>query len=466
MSWFDCVIIGSGPAAIAALDAFETPLRIAVIDGAVPAAARNSQIHPKIRAVASSAHEPAGVAELLPAESGDKPLFSTAAVGGLANYWGQQFLTVHSSDAWPRRVFASHTDFLAGCAAIEAPFRIEGGQTIENNVAKATGFDFFTPRLLAGVAGSSVNAFSAMEQVFRKIVEIKKARTFTARAVSFHKAGTGWTIRLSNGHEVSAARIVLAAGVIGNAQIMFHSYNDLGMARFCDHTPWMIYTLGLSLPALLENNHFNVATLERARDDRSAVYASVYDMRHADLNLLAASAIGMTAGTLGRLRPPAIVKYLKPVQVWTENTTERVDIHRNNGAVHYTTSPAASRPDDDEALGQTIDVLKALGATILKVGQTTAGYGFHYHALEFQTAGKALRSATELLLDRTAGDVTCVDASVLPAISCRPPTLMAMAAARQLARQLERRLTHQRLRLPASAALLQTQRYKTGVAVG
>ncbi|MFZ0846633.1 MAG: hypothetical protein WAM62_12645, partial [Pseudolabrys sp.] len=272
MNVFDCVVIGSGPAAIAALDALNSPLRIAVIDGAVPAPVRNSQLHAKILAVASSAGEIPGVAEILPPAQVNKPLFSTAAVGGFANYWGQQFLPVHANDPWPRDLFANHAEFLAECAAIDALFRIEGGQRLENSAAKSSGFDFFGPRLLAGAAGSTVSALSAMKHVFRKIAEIKTARTITARAVSFRKADSGWTIRLDNGDEVSAAQIVLAAGVIGNAQILLRSYSDIGAARFSDHTPWMIYTLGLSLPALLESNHFNIATLEQTHEGRGAVY--------------------------------------------------------------------------------------------------------------------------------------------------------------------------------------------------
>jgi hypothetical protein len=443
MSVFDCIVIGSGPAAVAALDALNSPLRIAVVDGAVPAPARNSQLHAKIRAVASSAGEIPGVAEILPPAQGNKPLFSTAAVGGFANYWGQQFLPVHANDPWPRDLFANHAEFLAECAAIDALFRIEGGQRLENSAAKSSGFDFFGPRLLAGAAGSAVSALNAMKHVFRKIAEIKTARTLTARAVSFCKADSGWTVRLDNGDEVSAAQIMLAAGVIGNAQILSRSYSDIGAARFSDHTPWMIYTLGLSLPALLESNHFNVATLEKTHEGRGAVYASVYDMRHADLNLLAASTIGVTAGPLGRLHPPGIVKYLKPVQVWTQPTSGKVDLHRRDGAIFYTSSPSAPRSDDDGSLKQTIELLKTLGAKVLHVSQTAAGDGFHYHALEFQIAGRtaagnAFTSAADLLLERTAGGVTCVDASVLPAIGCRPPTLTAMAAARQLAKRLMR----------------------------
>jgi hypothetical protein len=273
-------------------------------------------------------------------------------------------------------------------------------------------------------------------------VEIKNVHAITARAVSFRKADGAWTVLLDNGDEVSAARIVLAAGVIGNAQILLRSYSDLGAARFCDHTPWMIYTLGLSLPALLENNLFNTATLEKTIDGRGAVYASVYDMRHADLNLLAASTIGMTVGRLGRLHPPAIVKYLKPVQVWTQATTGQVDLHRRDGAIFYTSSPSTRR-DDDAALKQPIGMLKGLGAKVLHVSQTAAGYGFHYHALEFQIAGRtaagnAFQSTADLLRERTEGGVTCVDASILPAIGCRPPTLTAMAAARQMAKRLIR----------------------------
>src|SRR4051812_17986883 len=83
---FDVVVIGAGPTAIAALDGLTGTKRVAVVTGATPSLVPSDQLHPKIQAVSIHRREMAGVAELVMHAAERKPLFSTAAVGGLANY--------------------------------------------------------------------------------------------------------------------------------------------------------------------------------------------------------------------------------------------------------------------------------------------------------------------------------------------------------------------------------------------
>ena len=60
MNDFDIVIVGSGPAAVAAIHALDKSQRIAVVAGNAIAGTRTSTVHPKIQAVASAGVPPTG----------------------------------------------------------------------------------------------------------------------------------------------------------------------------------------------------------------------------------------------------------------------------------------------------------------------------------------------------------------------------------------------------------------------
>src|SRR5688500_17580173 len=98
----DLIVIGAGPTAIAALHGVPAGLRISVVTGA--GMHDGSPVHPKIRSVAYEQREAPGVTDFRPLP-GDRGLHDTATVGGLANYWGQQFIRYEHNDPWPRNVF-------------------------------------------------------------------------------------------------------------------------------------------------------------------------------------------------------------------------------------------------------------------------------------------------------------------------------------------------------------------------
>src|SRR5262249_32978829 len=146
---FDIAVIGAGPAAIAALDALEGK-RVAIVTGAVPSVPLSAELHAKIQTVAMDQGEVAGVAERLPRSDGRmKPLFSTAAVGGLANYWGQQVLRYEVDDCWPRELFRDYSDYMDECDAIERLFAVEGGEALGACFSRAE-YRTTVPRLLTG----------------------------------------------------------------------------------------------------------------------------------------------------------------------------------------------------------------------------------------------------------------------------------------------------------------------------
>src|ERR1035438_10333032 len=120
MDDFDIVIVGSGPAAVAAMHALDKSQRIAIVAGNAISTTQASRVHPKIQAVASARDEFVGVTEELARRHGRRrPLFSTAAIGGLANYWGQQFVRFSAGDPWPRHLFNDFAEYTSACQPIE-----------------------------------------------------------------------------------------------------------------------------------------------------------------------------------------------------------------------------------------------------------------------------------------------------------------------------------------------------------
>jgi hypothetical protein len=95
-------------------------------------------------------------------------------------------------------------------------------------------------------------------------------------------------------------------------------------------------------------------------------------------------------------------------------------------------SPArASKRFEEPELNATVKILTALGGRILKMSRTQPGSGFHYHGLEVMGKNANYTPVANLLKERTGAGVTCVDASMLHKIGCRPHTLTAMASGRR-----------------------------------
>ncbi len=435
---FDIVVVGAGPAAVAALDALRAPNassgspRIAVLTGAVPSAERRHTLHPKIQAVSLAQAEAAGVAERIAASgAGARPIFSTAAVGGLANYWGQQFVRWSEYDPWPRDAFADFDAYERACARIERLFALDGGESVGTG---AFGDDFacVRPRLLAGSAGGESTGLTGMRLAFAVAAAAARARVIPSRARRIVRAGTRWALEVDEGTRVVASRILLAAGVIGDGQLLLRSFPDLGALQFSDHTPWLLFALGATrhFPARLPGPRpFNALTVQRDTPAGCDLFASFYDMRGADLNLLLASTIGRAHSWLRRCPSPPGAGLVTPVQVWTPHTYGSVEIAGGEGGATFASEPPPPGGPERELLGF-VACLARLGCRVLHTKRTQPALGYHYHHLRLRArGGEGWSDVGTLLRDRTGGAVACVDASDIPHIGCRPHTLTVMARA-------------------------------------
>jgi len=433
MAEFDLVIIGSGPAAVGALATLDGSLRIGVVTGAVPERVARRDLQAKIQAVTTEDGHTPGVAEpLVAAGRGRRLLFSSAAVGGLANYWGQQVLRWLPGDPWPADVFGDYGTYANACETIEALFALDGGSRI--GPAGGGALVAQVPRLLVGTSRQPALGLSSMEAAFRGLAETKGATMIAARATRIEPLPAGCEVHLHTGDVVRAGRVLLAAGVIGDARLLLRSFPDLKRARFRDHAPFTAYTMGLRKlfdgTEWTRRGHFNVLSLERLTDERSTLFASVYDMGRAELNLLLAATMGRTSRWVRGWPVPSSVSLVNPVQVWTPETTDTLEIDAQSHRVSLV-------KDDPSATARSRAVVRGIlrdaGLHVLGMTRTEFGFGFHYHDLGFSSGRAPCVPARQLLAERTNGAVQCIDASVLRTVGCRPPTLTAMAMASRLA---------------------------------
>ena len=156
--------------------------------------------------------------------------------------------------------------------------------------------------------------------------------TIAARAEALSSEGAIWQARLTDGSIVSAHRIILAAGVLGTAMLLIRSFPEVSSVRLRDHAPWMLWMRGLErlVPTTRPGKkpNLNVQSIFRDLSSGPALFATIYNMRYAELNPTPAMLAGLSIPALARLRAPWTADIIKPVQVWTDATLLIAEIDR------------------------------------------------------------------------------------------------------------------------------------------
>lgn len=204
--------------------------------------------------------------------------------------------------------------------------------------------------------------------------------------------------------------------------------------RLRDHAPWMLYTRGLEQLVPTDrpgkDPNFIVQSIFRDMDSGPALFATIYNMRYAELNLIFAAFTGRSIPALAGLRAPWPAHMIKPMQVWTDATVLTVEIDRYQRNARIIAHPTISA---DRELERFIATLRDHGVSILKIGITPALQGFHYFGLEILTNGGPPLPVEEFLAERSRRSVHCLDGSGLREVGCRPPAETLMARALTLA---------------------------------
>ncbi|WP_170769227.1 hypothetical protein [Ruegeria lacuscaerulensis] len=423
MRVFDVAVIGAGPAAYAALTAMRgQALSIAVITGATKRS--NVEGPPKIVSVAYERQQPAHLTERTVVSEGAPPLFSSAEIGGLANYWGKQLQLYDSGDPWGDGPFLeSWKDYSAACDTVQADLEITGGVRREH---LDNGFEKSAPRLLTGTAQAPGSGLDAMALAFKaRLNELEQVEPIDGRVHRIEAREGLVSIELDGGDVLQARCVFLAAGVWGTASLLMRSVSQLNRLMFRDHAPYTINCFRLnralgSARSYADRGNFNALTLKHKVDGRCDMFASVYAVSQAPISLLTAT-FGLGPHLRGK-RIGRLIDFVQPVRIWTPRT--QVQLRYD---LHHTTVEAVRLPDPDGDT-QLQRLLEWLSAHRVRhtLGTTAPGQGFHYHDLTF---GPKEDPVDDVVRSAFSGLVRVVDASCLQRIGCPPHTLTSMAQA-------------------------------------
>ncbi len=432
-SAFDTVIIGAGPAALAAMAAINQDMRIAVITGAAAAGRINRPglIHSKIVSVARECRTLPGITNDMPFNEKTKStVFDTAIIGGLANYWGQQFVRYQEGDPWPRQTFESYQDYLDACAYIESLFVCTPGRDCQaQGFRHATNSDyvFLAPNLLVGTPTFPNADFRAMETAVLLRISELNAERFDGSVLGISKQGGTIETRLDSGECIRSERVLIAAGVVGSLRLVMRSCPEVHGVQFADHVPHMVYFLpkpgALSLKRIDGLNHFNVLTVEQQTAGMTTMFASLYRMSCSSIGLILAS-LGLPP-ILPSVRPPWLVDMITPAQIWTKKTIARYQIDRNAKVARFSDYPDRKT---DPIFREFVSFLRKFGL-VLASSTTDPGFGFHFHDGRVTLDNANYHPVNAFIRDYFDGAVQVVDAAALPEIGSRPPALTSMANA-------------------------------------
>lgn len=431
---FDTILVGAGPCAVAALSALPHEQKILVITGASDrlGTAHARAVHAKIDSVAWENAEEPGIAQRIrfaPPTRGE--LVRPAIVGGLANYWGQQFARYELNDPWPRQTFNTHAQYLAACEKVEDLFYCSPGAAAGAPVPLGSGYSCRTPNLVLGSASRMDLGLLSMRDVFQTLVAASGATVVQLAAIRWEQLGASVRVHMSDGSTAEGLRLLLAAGVVGTLNLAFASCPDIISASFGDHAPIMLYTTLKSrgLPIVRSDGvqHFNALAIEKIKDHRVDLFASLYRLSHAPLSLMMAM---LKLPPLVRgFNIPGLVNLLTPIQLWTEATQFRYRLERGC-SLAFVDVPYSPGLGDAE-LSAFLQWLRS-HAWVWKISWATPGGGFHFCA-----ARLCLESGDEVALSHhlhqtQQGRVAVVDGAALPELGCRPSALTMMASSRRM----------------------------------
>lgn len=431
---YDFAVIGGGPSGFAVLSSLPESAAILMVNGSSKASelVDLTSVHPKIRAVASERKENVGVRNALKFQNlPDGLLSTTAALGGLSNYWGQQFIEYLEGDEWPRNLFADHQSYSACCSKIKSTFHClpTAKKTQATRIEK---YEASKPQLLLGTKERTEAGLFSMQDAILNLVSRHGADMVGDSVVKFLNYGNGVELQLSNGRKVYASRVFIAAGVIGTLRLVMNSCESVSSVRLSDHSPKLLYFLNRSSEIRnflsAEKQHFNALTIERKEQGKSKLFASFYKMSLAS--------VGLTLASLGfqprfaHLHPPKITNIITPVQVWTEKSYVSYQFECTSQFARV-----VQKVDEgiDEELLDFQEWLREKGF-VLHCSDTASGFGFHYHDAQVSDDGIKFQKLDEFISQNFNFRVIIADPSVLERIGVRPHTLTAMAAASELAR--------------------------------
>ena len=414
------VIIGAGPAALAALLA-NTSNKLLIITGDVRSKVVSNYIHPKIRSISNALGESPGLSDSVRFVHGGN-LFATGCVGGLSKYWGQQYVRYLEGDIPFKNYFKNFTEYENICSKLESNFNL--APVLQNPVEFSKEYLKMTPRLIRSNQEIPMCPFS-FSTILSSQARERNVELVNMRVQSLERAHNKVRIFLTDGNSILANSVILASGPVGNSFILSNSLDNISYSLIDDHCPTMLYWVGLTRSGLVDNrsndhSHFNRLTLEKNLGNKVALFSSLYQLSCTNVDFLLSN-FGINQNLI-KFKTPKLLDFIKPFQSWTRKSVVTYKVGKDVSSVFNDYIPGS-----DTELISFINMLSKHGIVLFQ-SKSKSGEGFHYHNLRFEINGRVIH-VSHVLNDLFGSLVKCVDASTMEHIAPRPHTLTSMAIA-------------------------------------
>lgn len=429
MKIYDIILIGSGPSAVASLLSFDKDISSAVITGYTHNQSRDINCHAKFRFLSKKLNKPLNLTDSLHFKKSKVGSISNCSiVGGMTNYWGQQFDNYLKEDPWSREIFKNYNHYINISKLIKSNLPIY----YKSQTEKKNNIEIDNPKILTAQKNHNFDKYNEIAGLFNNLIKKNKVSVIDSKVVSIIKRDGNFELYTSKYEKIISKKIILAAGCYGSSLIAMNSFEKIKRIKFKDHAPELIYYIRKkNWPNFKNTNsikNMNSKSYRVINKNKTELFASFYQMSNMPIGLILSN-FNLPIINLN-ISLPEFLDIFCPIQVWSKNTFQEYEIDRNSKFANFYHHDQFK----DNQLDTFKSTLKDYGS-IVSIRKTPPGFGFHYHRGQVTLDNNNYVSLNKFLKEEYGENLLLSDSSALQNIGVVPPTLTYMATSYQLSKE-------------------------------
>lgn len=401
------IIIGAGPIGCFVFNQLNK--NSILITGKTNKVINSKKLHPKIRIKLNKITNK--FSDLIFSKKNNFYIYSSSQIGGFSNYWGRQFFNYQKNEYWPKEIFKKYSIYKKNIDEIDKIYFSPKHEIIKN----INNGDLTFKQIKAPILRTSI--------INKKIIR-KKSKIIEDRVISFNKIGKNLIEVITENNTMYCHNLILCAGPIGNASILMRSYKKINYSIFKDDNPRMIFGLKMKKKEKLNNVKENVVDLDIIKNGNLVNFCIIYKVNPLHFNSFFRVVVIFFRNFLN--------KFFFYGQYWV--TDEYNEIKINN--IGKNNLLAVTKNLNNSNI-KVVKNLQKIGLMVIKVLKLKFAYGFHYHCLKINYAGKLFSLNQFIDNQKLKNNVYCVDSSIIEKIGLKPPTKTYLATANFLLKKFK-----------------------------
>ena len=402
---YNNIIVGSGPSGYLAFKKIKK--NSLIITGETDKKVSSAKVHPKIKLELNKKTNK--VADLISSKTNNFSIYSSSEIGGLTNYWGKQFFDYKKDDYWPKSIFKKFSTYQKNLKIIDKMY-----PQVTSKIIRKMSFDDLTISQLT----PPIFKTTVVDKI--KLKNDAKKKLIQDRVISFKKIKKNLVKVFTEKGIFYCKNLILCAGPIGNALILFRSFERINYLKFKDNNPRMIFGLRIGKKLYHITKKTKLMDFGIFKNNKLLAYSTIYNIDPNHFNLYFRPFVKIFSSLLK--------KFFFYGQFWISDEYNEIKLKKD--ADKYYLSAKTINPKKNKI--SIIKKLDNIGFTILKTKNLNFGYGFHYHCLQINYKGKLFLFNEFINKLNLQNEVFCFDSSVIEKIFHKPPTKTYLATTNYL----------------------------------